>query len=211
MAATVLFYSALLSGFLPWSLLCLRKKAFVFRSAPIAPYLFYILIATLYELIATKIFRIHTTYWFQFQFVILIPSLFYFFWKTAPFQNTFLKWGVLAMVIIVYGLSFFFWKRTTSLTPYDINHLALFLFVLVGLLVWVQQLFRETTVKNLWAYSDFYFVAGIAFYHFSTLFLFLFGSYIYTQRLGFSNFWLLNVVATLILRLTLTLGVWKIR
>lgn len=85
MAATVLFYAALLSGFLPWSLLCLRKKTFVFRSVPIAPYLFYILVATLYELMATQIFHINTSYWFQLSVLLEIIVLLYFFTKiTKP-------------------------------------------------------------------------------------------------------------------------------
>lgn len=211
MALTILFYSALLSGFLPWSLLCFRKKTFVFRSAPVAPYLFYILVATLYELVATQIFRINTSYWFQLSLLLEAMTLFYFFNKITLSYHALLKNVVFGVVLIIYGLSFFLWKETTSLTPYAINHLALFLLVLTGLFLWVQRLFGETTVKNLWAYPDFYFVAGIAFYYFSTLFLFLFSRYIYEQHLGLSDFWLLNVVATLILRLTLTLGVWKIR
>lgn len=115
------------------------------------------------------------------------------------------------VAFIVYAVSFFFWDNASKLLANAINHIALFLLVLTGLFLRVKGLFRETTVKNLWAYPDFYFVAGIAFYHFSTLFLFLFSSYIYTHHLGLSHFWLRNVVATLILRLTLTLGVWTIR
>lgn len=211
MFVTILFYSALLSGFLPWPLLCLRKKTFSFAHYPIAPYLFYIFIATFYELLGTQIFRINTTYWFQFGTAIEIITLYWYFFKTIQEDEKFLiKWG-LFIAIILYAVSFIFWRAGSSLNTLGINHIALFLLVLVCVLVWVQRLFRETAVRNLWAYPDFYFVAGIAFYYFSTLFLFLFSRYIYEHHLGLSDFWLLNVVATLILRLTLTLGVWKIR
>lgn len=78
MIIAILFYSALLSGFLPWPLLCLRKKTLSF-SHPAAPYLLYVLVATIYELVATQVFRINTSYWFQVSVLLEILSLFYFF------------------------------------------------------------------------------------------------------------------------------------
>lgn len=119
--------------------------------------------------------------------------------------------GAVIAAIIFYASSFIFWREESSLNTLGINHIALFVLVLVGLLIWTQRLFRDAVVRDLWTYSDFYFVAGIAFYYFATLFLFLFSRYIYAHHLGFSNYWVLNIVAALILRSTLTLGVWKIR
>jgi len=65
-------------------------------------------------------------------------------------------------------------------------------------------------IPNLWRNSDFYFIAGLTIYYASTFLLFLLSDFIInSKQLYFYDYWLVNVLATLILRIFLMIGVWK--
>ncbi|HEX8576205.1 MAG TPA: hypothetical protein VF677_07925, partial [Flavobacterium sp.] len=71
--------------------------------------------------------------------------------------------------------------------------------------------FEKMDVHNLWQSDTFYFIAGLIIYYASTIFLFLSSIFIYNSNLYFYDFWLVNIIATLILRVLLSIGVWKMK
>ncbi len=66
-------------------------------------------------------------------------------------------------------------------------------------------------IPDLMDSSVFYFITGFFMYYSTTLALFLMSSFIFTSELYFYDYWLVNVIATLILRICLIVGVWKMK
>jgi len=65
-------------------------------------------------------------------------------------------------------------------------------------------------VEKFWNLPNFYFISAIIMYYSSTLLLFSLGNFIYTGT-ELYEYWWINILATLILRIMLTIGTWKIK
>jgi hypothetical protein len=203
-------YTALFTGIIPLIILFLKKRAFVV-SYPIQPFVWLTFIATLYESIGTFLLNIDTTYWFQIYSLLEFLTIFYFFYKL--FNSSYKKVFTISFIVllITYILSFYFWKGYQSLIANAVNTIPLTLFVFFFSYVWFKQLFQKMEIPNLLNDSDFYFVSGLAIYYSSTSLLFTLSSFIFEKHLYFYDYWLVNVIATLILRICLIIGVWKMK
>ena len=80
---------------------------------------------------------------------------------------------------------------------------------MLGSYWWVRDLFKNEEVQNLWQNPTFYFMSAFYIYYLVTMPLFLMGSIIFTTNLYFYDYAIINVIATLILRTLLIIGVWK--
>lgn len=208
----IIFYIALFSGFIPLIILFYRQGATGSIKYPVAPFIWLTAIASLYELVATVILKVNTTYWFQVYSLLELTTVYFFFFKTSQERYRAINKVLLLLLIASYIASLYFWSNNGALLSNAINHISITVFVIISLLLWVRNLFKETKVTNLWEYADFYFVAAISIYYFSTVFLFLLSNFIFNSHLYFmSDYWLLNVIVTLILRVILSIGVWKMK
>ena len=206
----ILFYIALFIGFIPLLILFLKKRAFDLKK-PIIPFVWLTALATLYEFIGTGLLEIKTSYWFQVYSFLEIITLSYFFFKLFQPKYKIAFWVFLVLLITTYGFSFFFWNENAGLIPKAINKTPLTLFVLTFSFLWFKELFKKMKIQNPWQNADFYFVSGFAIYYSSTFFLFLLGSFIFNSNVYFYDYWLVNIIATLILRIFLIIGVWKMK
>lgn len=91
------------------------------------------------------------------------------------------------------------------------NKVGLTLLVITSTFLWFRQLFAESKLPDLWKDAGFYFIAAFFIYYCSTFFLFLLSYFIISSDMDFHSFWIVNVLATLFLRLLMTLGVWQMK
>lgn len=198
-----LYYIALISGFFPALIYGTNRDL----KNPIVPFLFLTLIASIYELIFSTILEINTSYWFQVYSLFEFLTIVYFF--SILNKNKLFSMASLVVLIIVYSISFFYWSTDNALIAKTINKFPLTIYVIISFIIWTRQLFKENKIDNLWHHPDFYFVSALAIYYFSTALLFLMSHFLFSSKAYFLNFWLLNIIAVIILRTLLSVGVWK--
>ncbi len=203
----VLFYIALFIGFIPLIILLIQKRAFTKK--PIIPFIWLIAFASLYEFIGTVLLKINTAYWFQIYSLLEFLAIYYFFLQLFKGKYKTLFRILFVLFVISYSLSFSVWSNKSSLLPLVINQTFISAFVFIFSFRWFADLFKNLEIQNPWLDSTFYFVSGFSIYYSSTLFLFLLSSFIFNSNAYFYDYWLVNVIATLILRVFLILGVWK--
>lgn len=206
----IFFYLALFIGIIPLLILLLKKRVFDFKE-PIIPFVWLTAFATLYEFIGTGLLEIKTSYWFQMYSFLEIVTLSYFFSKLfQPKYKTAFR-IFLVLLVTTYSFSFFFWNENAGLIPNAINKTPLTFFVLTFAFLWFKELFKKMEIQNPWQNANFYFVSGFSVYYSSTFFLFLLGSFIFKSNVYFYDYWLINIMATFVLRTLLIIGVWKMK
>ncbi len=206
----VFFYIALFIGIIPLLILFIKKRAFDFKE-PVTPFIWLTAFATLYEFIGTGLLEIKTSYWFQLYSFLEIVTLFYFFFKLfkAKYKTAF---GIfLVLLVTTYSFSFFFWNENSGLISNAKNKASITFFVLTFSFLWFKELFKKMDIQNPWQNDNFYFVSAFSVYYSSTFFLFLLGGFISNSNVHLYDYWLINVMATLILRTFLIIGVWKMK
>lgn len=203
-------YIALFAGIIPLIVLFFKKRAFVF-SNPIAPFVWLTFIASIYESVFSILLEINTAYWFQIYPLFEFLAIYYFFLKLFKSNyKTHLTISIIGM-LAVYSISFVFWNEDNKFLSKAVNTIPITLFVFYFLFIWFRQLFKKMEIPDLLDNSIFYFVTGFFMYYSTTLALFLMSSFIFTSELYFYDYWLVNVIATLILRICLIVGVWKMK
>lgn len=216
---TVVFYIALFIGFIPLLLLFLKGKAFDWGNFAV-PFIWLTGIASAYEFIGTGLLKINTAYWFQSYTLLSSVTLFYFFSRLfKPYYKTAFKVSLI-LFMVIYCISFFYWNEQSKLIPLSINITFTSPFVLIFSIVWFKNQFtklenlnpfEKIEMPNLWQSDAFYFVSGLAIYYSTTFSLFLLSSFIFNSKLYSNDFWFVNVLATLIFRIFLIIGVWKMK
>ncbi|WCM41952.1 hypothetical protein MG290_13570 [Flavobacterium sp. CBA20B-1] len=206
----IFLYTALFVGILPLLVLFSKKRAFIFNE-PIIPFVWVTAIATLYESIGSIILKINVDYWFQIYSFLEFLAIFYFYFKLFKprFKTAFLF--VFILLTVTYGFSFYYWQEYSSFIAKAINKTPLTFLVLLGTFWCVRDLFRSDEIQNLWQNPTFYFVSAFYIYYLVTMPLFLMSSFIFDSNLYFYDFAIVNIMATLILRILVTIGVWKMK
>lgn len=202
----------LYSGIIPLIILLLKKIAFNFKE-PIVPFIWVTAIASVYEIVSPEIFDVISalSYWFQIYPFLEIVGLYFYF--SGIFKKKYKTTINILLIIslVIYCFSFTLWENNeTSLQSHSLNKSSITLCVLLGCSSWFKNLFKNTEEENLWNLPDFYFMSSILIYYSSTILLFSLGSFIYTA-VELYEYWWINILATLILRILLTIGTWKIK
>lgn len=207
----VFIYIILYLGIVPFIVLLFKKKALDFKE-PIVPFIWVTAIASIYEIISPEIFDVISalSYWFQILPFLEIVGLYFYF--SGIFKKKYKKTINLLLVtsLIVYSCSFLFWDIKMNLQSHSINKSFITLCVIIGCFSWFRNLVKNTEVENLWNLPDFYFMSSILIYYSSTVLLFSLGSFIYTG-VELYEYWWINILATLVLRILLTIGTWKMK
>lgn len=205
-----LMYTALFSGIIPLVVLFFKKRAFDFKE-PITTFVWLTFIATLYEGVFSFILKIDTAYWFLFFPLLEIVALSSFFHKLFKTRHRKIVASFFVVTLVIYCNSFFFWSEDHKFVSLAMNKVPITLFIFTFSFLWFKEQFQKMEIKNPWQYSDFYFVSGLVVYYSTTFFLFLLSNFIFESALYFNDFWRVNVIATLLLRTFLIIGVWKMK
>lgn len=206
-------------GIIPLSILFIRKKAFVWNN-PIVPFIWLTGLASIYELIGSYLLEINTSHWFQLYALLSFLALYHFFSRMLkPHFKTIINW-FLILFLIVYATSFFFWDDTDMLISSAINRTYITIFVIIFTVIWFKNLFDslqdytlfdKKEIPNLWERDYFYFISGVFIYYSTTLFLFLSSNFILSNNVYFFDYWIVNIIAAIILRVLLMTSVWKMK
>jgi len=211
-------YSCALFGITPFVIAITLKKPFVWRN-PAIPIFLLTAISSVYELIFTYLMGINASIWFQLYSLLIFISIFYFFWKKLSKHHKVLIRLFCFGFSIAYLISFSFWSSDSFLISTSINNLYTAFFVLLCSILWIKKLFNDIENKeifdnfkfvNLYENNEFYIIAGLFIYYAVTLFLFLSSNFISRISSSFYNYWIVNIIATLILRLFLIISAWKL-
>ena len=186
----------------------LKKRAYIFK-APVAPFIWLTFLATLYEGQVLLFSKINLTYWSEIYSLAEFVSVFYFYFKLFQPRFKVIFRLIFIFLIINYGISFYCLEEYSVFIAKAVNRIPLTFLVLLGSYWWVRDLFKNEEVQNLWQNPTFYFMSAFYIYYLVTMPLFLMGSIIFTTNLYFYDFAIINVIATLILRTLLIIGVWK--
>lgn len=201
----------MLTGLLPLLLLLFSKKRAFDKQQPITPFVWLTAVATLYEWIGTAWFKINATYWFQIYSLLCFCALYYFFFRLLDRHYKKVFGFFLVLFVITYSPSFFFFDKKNTFISTAINEPLLTLFVLVFSFLWFKKLFEKVNISNLWKDADFYFVSGLMIYHSGTFFFFLLSGSIFSSNTYFYDYWMVNIVATIVLRIFIIAGVWRMK
>lgn len=164
--------------------------------------------ASLYEVVGTGVFKINATYWFQLYGLLFFVALFYFLYNILNQQPKKLIAFFAGGFILIFGISLFFFDKNNGFVSTAINEVFMFIFILVFTILWIQQLFEKLHVPNLWNNADFYFIVGFLLYHSSTVLFFILTDFLFQIEYFFYP-WLLNIIATIVLRIFMSIGIWK--
>ena len=206
----IVFYITLFTGLLPLLFLFLRKKAFD-KEHPAIPLLWLTAIGSLYEFIGTVLLQINSLYWFQLYPFLSFLTLYYLFFKLLKHNYKTLFRVLFILFIAVYLVSFFFFSDENRFITTALNRIPIIIFVFTFTGLWFKNLFQKMEEQNLLQNDNFYFITALIIYNASTLFLFIASNYIYNSNLYFLDFWIVNIIASLILRILLCIGVWKMK
>lgn len=206
----IVFYITLFSGLFPLLFLFIRKKAFD-KEHPAIPLLWLTAIGSLYEFIGSVLLKINTMYWFQLYPFLSFLTLYYFFFKLLKNNYKNLFRVLFILFIAVYLVSFYFFCEESRFITTALNRIPITVFVFTFSGLWFKNLFQKMEEPNLIQSDIFYFITGLIIYYSGTLFLFVASNFIYNSNLYFFDFWIVNIIASFILRILLTTGVWKMK
>ena len=203
-----LIYSSLIIGVVFLMLFLYKYKALRIKE-PISLYIWYTLVSIIWELNGFLVL-VNPTFGFQYYFILEAGALYYFYNRLLhpSYKNTLRVF--LAIMLTAYGVSFIFWDGGSSIISDTINRITLTIFVLLFSFLWIIDLFRKMEINKPWKDATFYFVSGFFIYYSSTLFLFLLSGFILSGEF-YLYYWLVNLITKLFLRVSLIIGVWKLK
>lgn len=201
----------IITGLFPLLIFLLKKpsKNFSKQIIAIKPFLWLMFIGSVYELVFTIIFRFTVSYWFTLYTLLEFLALYYFFRKLFGEKNKKLFYFFRAAFIVTWSISLFFWERKIHLKIESYSAIIESIFVFTGILLWFKELFKNVEVGSLWQVPVFYFISGLTFYFAGTSFFFLLIQDIIDYSRHFKVFMVINICASLVMRLIFIIGAWK--
>ncbi len=206
----LLFYFALLLGCIPIFLLKIKVKSN--GNYGIAPFLWLVFFSSVYEYVGTDLLQITSSYWFKLYSLLEFFTLAYFFYYLLlkNFKVYFLAFSILYLVLFINIV--IYWDESIRFKTDAYLSLLEIVLVYFFTIIWLKNIFSNVSESNFTQTSDFYFISGVVLYLSGTFFLYLLGdSILKNEKLYLEDFWILNIVFNIILRIFLILGVWKIQ
>jgi len=200
-------YIVLIIGFVPAIISIFKEKSNSLKA--VSPFLWLTAFASLYELIISLLLRLDVSFWLIFYEVISFVFLSFFYIKT--FNRQFFKIIFSFYCLIIFGLLFFLFLRDkhNNLELQVYTSPIILIMVLVFTFLWFRKIYLAMEIPILFKESSFYYISAFFLYYTSTFFLFLLSDFLFrSDPTSFSDYWILNVVATFIFRILLSIGVW---
>lgn len=187
--------------------LVMRKDIVCNKS--IIPIITLIAFSSIYEYVVIIQLQMKVTHWYQIHSLFEFLAVFYLFNNLITQRPKCFFTISLGLFLLVYILSFIYLDNEKILVSKSLNKSYMTLFVISCSFLWVKQVFDQKIILRLYQESTFFIVMGLFFYYSTTISLFVLSNYLYKSELFFYDYWLVNVIASLILRILLSIGVWK--
>lgn len=205
-----LVYITLLMGMLPFGIYSFKGNLSSEYKA-VASLISLYFLASLYEIIASCVLKVNVKVWFQVYSFLEFGAIFYLFKNliTKRLKGYFLI--SLSLFLVLYLYSFYFFSNEYFMHAKALNKSFLTVFIIASSFIWVEQVFEQKKIIKLYNESSFYFVMGLLIYYSTTISLFVLANSIANSSLYFFDYWLLNIISSLVLRLIILIGVWKMK
>lgn len=210
MLYSILLYTTLFMGCMPLLLFVCGRKYESIPSRFVGPLISLMAFSSLYEFVVSLQLRVNVLWWYQVYSLLEFSAVYYLFShciKQRP--RNFFKVS-LGLFLLFYVLSIYYFNTSSEFLSTSINKTYITLFVIVCSFLWIRQISNEKQILKLYKEGLFYVIMGLFFYYTTTISLFMLISCIDKEDLYIGDIWLVNVLANLILRITLSVGVWKI-
>lgn len=205
----ILLYVALVAGFIP--LIVFIGKGFCINKnyGSVFPLILLIACSSIYEYLGSVVLHLNVIPWFQIHSLLEFLALFYLFKNLIGNRPRWFFTTYLGLFLLFYIDSFFLLETESALVSKSLNKLFMTLFVISCSFLWVKQILDQKVILKLHQNGSFYIVIGLFFYYSTTISLFILSNYLYKNALSFNDYWLVNIISSLILRILLSIGVWK--
>ena len=201
----------LLFGIIPFCLYLYKRQKGINCDKAYLGIVLLFFIASLYETIASLILKINVLVWFQVYSLLEFIALFYLFINLLNRKPKAYFYLSLGLFVIVYLFSLRFLTNHHFLVSKTINKVFVMIFVIVSSFIVINQNFIQKTSLRLFKRPDFYMVIGLFVYYSVTIPLFVLCSYRVDNKLYFLDYWLINILGSLTLRIVISIGIWKIK
>lgn len=194
----------LFMGIIPAFLTGLKR----FKIGPIAPFVYLTAFSVVYETIFSLILKRDSSGWFAVYDILEFFSISYYFYKLNFPKYKRLSFAFVILFLISQVSQHFFINEEILSQPISSFVYTLYIFIFTTL--WFVETFSKMENHNLWSIPDFYYISGIFIFHSTTFLLFLLSDIIMkldSEKL--MEFWILNIIASLLLRFFLIIGIWK--
>lgn len=200
----------ILFGLLPFLLYILSYKKISVEVKNIVLFTIVIFLASLYEFVFSYTLQIGVKYWFTIYNILAFLSIHHFFYLLLNKKHKI----IFALFTVVF--LFFLYQYYTYWIDYDFivvssyfNSLQTIIILTLSIL-WFRRVFVNLELQSFSESPSFYFVSGLILYYSGTVFLFLLSHSIFeTDKNSFFEYWLLNIILNLVLRILILAGIWK--
>jgi hypothetical protein len=203
-----LLYLTFLAGLVPAALFYGLKPVSCSELNYIRPFIWLTALGSIYEPVATLWLEIPSQPWFRLYNILEFLCLYYFFSKMLGAEynqvlRTFLTLFLTGALVLYFALDISQLTLEAYYAPF------IFVFVTACSVMWLRKVFIAADISLLNS-PPFFFVCGFFFYYTNTfLFYLLSDIVIMDYNFDYKAYWVINILATLILKIIISLGVWK--
>lgn len=207
----ILLYFTFFLGVMPFLLYVFLRywKVSTKAHAPAVPFLWLSLIGSLYEPIVTLSLKIDSLYWFRFYNVLEFLCIYYFFWTLLHKRykllfKCFLSFFTVGSIAVVVC-------DIAQLKVESIYSPFIFFVVIIFSALWFGDISGNAKMSDKFRNPAIIFTCGFLLYYSGTLFFYLLSEAILidSKVMGYQDYWLVNIIATLVLKIFLIAGVWN--
>lgn len=205
-------YVTLAAGLLPCILFHIKQGKAKGKAKPILPFLWLTAFASVYETLGSLILQWDTSYWFRIYDLLEFCAIFYFLYRLLDglWKKGFYIFPVCYALLYIGCL--LLWDDLNELQAKAMFSTILVTFICTGVFTWLATRLRGIKEILSTATPVLIFTLSILFYYTATYFLFLVSNELFTRsQENFENYWLLNIIATLLFRILLITGVCLIK
>lgn len=206
----ILFYIAILLGILP---VIFNYKYRGSRNVDylgfLFPFVILMFIASLYEFFITDLLKVRTGVWFRVYCLLEFYTLLYFYYKVLGKNVLFLFLGTIYLINYLYLMYQWVCFPINGFNILNLDILTIVL-VVISSVLWFVKIFKEFEDRPLFLNPLFYLIAVLLLNYCSTFIIFVMTDYLIKyHNTSVSGFYMINIIAGIILRLTMSYIYWK--
>lgn len=208
MIYSILLFITLISGCLPL-FIGVTKGNVIKKYNKALPLVILLTFSSLYECVVSICLQVSIISWYWIHSALEFLAVMYLFKGVLDKRPKWFFITFLGLFILIYYLSIDFYSMYPVFVFKGINKGFITLFVLICSFMWIREIFDKKEILKLYQESNFYLVMGLFFYYSTTVSLFVLSSFLYVNELYMYDYWLVNIIASLILRIVISIGIWK--
>ncbi|WP_010249819.1 hypothetical protein [Myroides injenensis] len=206
---SILLYATLIAGCAPLSLFLAGHKYRSQANRVVLPLIGLMVLSSVYEYVVSLQLQVSVVLWYQVYPALEFATLYFLFENYITQRPNWLFHSLLGLFLLFYILSLCCFDTDSYLMSTGLNKIYSTFFVLLCTFLWIRQVSNQKKILKLYNESQFFIVMGLFFYYATTISVFILLGFIDKSGLYIYDYWLVNILASLILRITISIGVCK--